>query len=492
MFRFTFPILKSKNLSAISALLIMAIYIAITLYIAIHLLHDTYNTYAFDLGLFTQSLKYTLQGSLLWQTPTGGSELAHHFSPILLLLVPLYKGFPYPQMLLVVQTLILGLSGYLVYLLAKDFNYSNRTALIIEILFFVNPLVWGVALFDFHPVAFAIPGILLMFLGMRRKRWILFAIGLIIALTSREDAIFVVGVFGVTKFIYDYWKTRKIERITLVIIASSIIVTAAAVATSTAFSNGHSPLILSYFTNRYTYVEQSLWEGIVVAMQTFFSSGSILLFCGYLVPLGCLPLLSLKWAIPGLFVMLSGMFSSYWGQHDALLQYTAPAIPFMFMAFIDALPRFEKDARVQDIVRKTNGRMKFYALSLLLITALSIISVGRLELARLPNAHDEAIEQVLAAIPDDATVTVNNNIFSHICARTDAYLPRLLDKETGIIDGDWGYPDRDTEYVVVDSMHMQLSTGGYWEIAIMRQIDEKYDLILNIDGTRLYRLRETQ
>jgi uncharacterized membrane protein len=80
---------------------------ALTIYITL-LMYYSYNTYAFDLGAFTQTLKYTLQGQLLWHPSIGVSELAHHFSPILLVLVPIYWLFPYAQTLLVVQGIILG------------------------------------------------------------------------------------------------------------------------------------------------------------------------------------------------------------------------------------------------------------------------------------------------------------------------------------------------------------------------------------------------
>jgi hypothetical protein len=57
----------------------------------------------------------------------------------------------------------------------------------------------------------------------------------------------------------------------------------------------------------------------------------------------------------------------------------------------------------------------------------------------------------VAAVPDGVTVTANNDIFSHLCSRTDTYMPQLMDESTGIRNGDWGFPERYTEYVVVDN-----------------------------------------
>ena len=484
---------KLRNLVSTpgSAAITLALaYTAITIYITL-LLHNSYHTYAFDLGAFTQTLKYTLQGKILWHPSIGVSELAHHFSPILLLLVPVYWLFPYAQTLLVVQGITLGFSGYLVYVLARELKYSHKVGLIIEALFFVNPLVWGVALFDFHPVVFAIPALLVMFLGLKRQNWVLFGCGLFLALISREDAIVAIGAFGVTLLIYNYVKTRKVDRISLVLIASAVVAAAMTLAVSAATSTGQSPIILSYFTNRYEYVDQSLWQTFLAVLQTIFSSGTLFLFCAYLVPLGCLPLLALQWSIPGLVIMLSSVLSTRVEQHAQLHQYPAAAIPFLFMAFMVALPRLKEDPLVRYLMKQTQGRIQGYSLVLLIIASASIISMGRIRDVRLENKHEKAIDRVIAAIPDGVTVTANNYILPHLCARTDTYMPEFLDTGTGIINGDWGYPYRETEYVVVDSMLKQECVNGYWEDAIIKQITQKYEPVLSIDGAILYKLRQT-
>jgi uncharacterized membrane protein len=475
-----------RPLFAVAAMAL--VYFVITTIITL-LMHNSFHTYAFDLGAFSQSLKYTLQGKMLWHPSVGGSELAHHFSPVLFFLVPFYWIFPHAQTLLVIQALVLGVSGYLVYLLVREYQFSHRTGLLIEALFFINPLVWGVALFDFHPVALAIPALLVMFLGLKRQKPLLFAAGLFFALISREDVIITLAIFGLVLLIATWWKTKKLDRYGLVLLGSAIVTYGIAVGVSAFYSQGESPRILSYFSSRYTYIGPSQGNFVLNTLKTFFSSGSIFLLCGYLVPLGFLPLLSLSWSIPGLFILLSGMLSTSIGQHDQLMQYTAPAIPFLFMAFIVALTRLDKDKQVRSALERTGGRVRVYALVLLVIAAVSMISVGRIEYARLPDAHDAALNRVLSAIPDGVSVTASNDILPHLCARTNVYLPRLQDPGTGILHGIWGYPEKETQYVVVDFVHKQDYIGGYWEDFIKGKIEDKYQLILDIDGAQLYRLR---
>ncbi|MFN3805235.1 MAG: DUF2079 domain-containing protein, partial [Pyrobaculum sp.] len=80
------------------------------LYIAIYIIafgglsilrHKLFYSYAYDLGIFVQALYTTWRGyGLLYETPDSmfaDSYLGIHFSPILLLLVPLFALFPHAE-----------------------------------------------------------------------------------------------------------------------------------------------------------------------------------------------------------------------------------------------------------------------------------------------------------------------------------------------------------------------------------------------------------
>ena len=190
------PFMRFTKTSCFGAIVIALSYTVMTLYITIYLIHGSYHSSGFDLGIFAQELRNTLHGDIFYSPALGVSQFAIHFSPVLFLLVPLYWLFPYAQMLLVVQCLLLAFGGYLVYVIAREYNYSHRASLILECLYFFNPLLWGVALFDFHEVAFAIPALLVMFLGFKKKNWLFFGLGLVVALATKEDAVVALGVFG--------------------------------------------------------------------------------------------------------------------------------------------------------------------------------------------------------------------------------------------------------------------------------------------------------
>jgi len=53
---------------------------------------------------------------------------------------------------------------------------------------------------------------------------------------------------------------------------------------------------------------------------------------------------------------------------------------------------------------------------------------------------------------------------------------------SGITSGDWGFPDKDTEYVVIDVKNQLIPAS---DLSI---IFKQYTLIKNIDGVELYKL----
>ena len=478
---------KRVNRPIFWAIAIAVIYAVVTGYITIHLLHDSFQTNAFDLGIFMQDLKYTLHGQLLYST-AGQYQLAHHFSPVLFLLVPVYWLFPHAQTLLVVQALLLAIGGFLIYVIAREYNYSHRTSLMLEGLYFLNPLVWGVALWDFHEVAFAIPALLVMFLGLKRKNWIFFSLGLLLALTSKEDVVIALGVFGFVLMISDYLRQhKKVNKTSVIIFCAAIATYGISIFVSRLSSGGTSPPMLSYFTNRYAYVGLPLSEAITMALHTIFSMSSLFLIGAYLSPLAFLPLLSPKLVIPALLVMLSGILSTHVGQHSELMQYPAVAIPFLFIAFMEVLPKIRKNKEIQSILAKTHNRAITYSIITMVCLSLIIISEGRIQLAASPDKHDAAINQVIAAVPDNATVSASNAIFPHLCARTETYLfaweGEGIAPGAGIIKGNWGLPDKETEYFVIDSKKT-VFIESYRKI-----VARNYILIMDVDGVLLYQLQ---
>ncbi len=86
--------------------------------------HSTFHSTASDLAVFDQVLWNTIHGRFMESTMSLArcephSFFGDHFSPALLLIVPLYALFPHPETLIVVQTIALALGVWPIYLLAR-------------------------------------------------------------------------------------------------------------------------------------------------------------------------------------------------------------------------------------------------------------------------------------------------------------------------------------------------------------------------------------
>jgi hypothetical protein len=242
---------------------------------------------------------------------------------------------------------------------------------------------------------------------------------------------------------------------------------------------------------RYTYLALPLGPAIEGAMSAVVISGSWVLVLAYLAPLGFLPLISLTWVVPVLFNLALNIFSTCPSQH-ALQQSSTAALPFLFMGAFSAVETIRKR---DDYYTLQSAKGKF--LMFVISVAVVFISVwivlrpnGGISDAAWPNSHDRALDQVIAMVPTGASVTANNSIFPHLVARNDVYLPLFVDPFTPV-DGNaqWGFPNRDTDYVIVDSVYRQGYPGGFWEDVVASSLAEKYQLVADIDGARLYRLR---
>jgi uncharacterized membrane protein len=337
-----------------------------------------------------------------------------------------------------------------------------------------------------------VPTLLIMLIGLVQKRWVLFTVGLVLSLMTKEDVVIALAVFGLVMSIAHYLKDKKVDNVSVRILYSALFTYGVAILVSTVASKAGYPHILTYAHARYEYLNQPIASVIPDAIYTFFSTESLFLVFAYLAPLGFLPLFSWRWAAPGLFILVANMLSTCSAQHYWLRQAATGAIPFLFMAMIGALARLKERRDLRSLLAKLWPRWSTCMIIFMLVAALLVnfYPTSRLRIATLPGPHEEALNKVIALVPDGATVTANNSVFPHLCCRTETYMPHWIDRYTPIgYNGDWGFPDKDTEYVVISRVHKQHYFGRDWEDKITDELNEKYQLVAEIDGAELYRLR---
>ncbi len=166
---------------------------AVVLSAATVLRYWSFQTYAWDLGIYNQAMHTTLFGGRFFyytaDLPAGtqGSLFAVHFSPFLFLLLPFYAAVPSPATLLVAQAVGVALAAVPLYGIVKDRLGSARWGLAVAAAYLVSPVTQGLAWYDFHPEAFLPVTVLAAFYFLGRRRPLPFLLCWLLALAVVEE-----------------------------------------------------------------------------------------------------------------------------------------------------------------------------------------------------------------------------------------------------------------------------------------------------------------
>jgi uncharacterized membrane protein len=191
--------------------------VAILFYIAIFFSISCfkYNNFYYDsldLAIFNQVFYNTSHGRFFQLSIHEPTYLGDHFAPIILVLSIFYSFFQSPLALLFLQTMILALTAWPIYLISKKIIGGNIWPLIIGVIWLMNPFVQNANLFEFHILPFAVFFIFWVFYFYLQKKWTMFFLFSFLSLLVREDVslvIFMFGVLAVVDWAIVFTKTRK-------------------------------------------------------------------------------------------------------------------------------------------------------------------------------------------------------------------------------------------------------------------------------------------
>jgi uncharacterized membrane protein len=169
--------------------------------------HNAFQTTAFDLGNVDQAVWNTRHGRPLAMTNIEGLEnrLGTHVEPILLPISLLYFLWSDPRLLLLLQTAVIALGAWPVYLLARLRLGEVREAtadrhlllpLVLALAYLLFPALQSANRFDFHAVALAPTFFLLAFYSLETQRWGAFALFAVLTMSCKEDMPLLVAMLG--------------------------------------------------------------------------------------------------------------------------------------------------------------------------------------------------------------------------------------------------------------------------------------------------------
>lgn len=441
-----------RRLSKYDCLLLFAVALYSLFFSAITTLRMyALETYAYDLGIYNQAMYTALTGKGFFSytpdliaVPTG-SIFGVHFSPLLILLLPLYAIRPSPATLLVLQSVFLALGAIPLYFIAKSKLRSEKLGLFFAVLYLMNPALQGVNWYDFHPEAFIILPFLVALYSFDLRRWGAYFLSFGLLLSTIEAAAVLgaaMGVYGLLRI-----RDRKLEpdnrrwvlRVSAITIFGSLLW----------FLLSTSVILHFNPNNLYLGNGSSEWQVlgarslVNVPIQVLTRPTSALSAIAYdlpskelyvvllLAPLLFLPFLSPR-TVAMIFPWLAiALLSNYPPYYELATQYPAYLLAPIFYGSVLGLGKLEAPLRHHLTPRFFKSVATGLGVSCLIFVLLSSPLVPW-ALGRYPqlyygapgiNDHTQLVNYLVGIIPPDASVMVSNNIFPLVSSRQYAYTP---------------------------------------------------------------------
>ena len=470
------------------------VWVVMTIYVVVFgvvtaLRHYHFLTQTWDLGIYEQTLWNTAHGRImqndLEEIP---NSLGVHFNVIMFLILPGFAIFPSPYYLLLLQTIVLALGAWPLYLFARKHLGDERLATVIVVGYLLySPLHW-LNWYDFHPVAFAVPTLLAGIYALDERRFGYAALFLGLAASTQENTILAVVFVGLF---------------------------AALMGDGGRSGTGHGPrwrvwspgvgvmvVALVYFllvveiimpalgggllrVDRYAHLGSSAFEILVnIArdperlLRTLSSWEKLEYVFWLFLPVVYLPWLEwrgLLLIVPGL---LQNVLTNFWPQFSSNYQYDATLIPGVFIGASLGLAVLVR--------RYPKGRM---ALAGVLCGAILVGFVARSPIrpqdVRIgffqSNPTREAMEAAVRMVPDGVSVAAHTYFVPHLANRATIYMLGFEREPVDVlvVDGasTFGFRDR---AAFRSYLERYVGSGQY----VVRRIDDRFSVIVR-KGVRL-------
>ena len=418
---------------AIITLLCLAFYLVHALYEQI-----TYRTTGFDLGIFDQAVRaYAhFKAPIVPLKGPGYNVFGDHFHPIIAVLAPLYWIWDNPCMLLIAQAVLIAASIPIVYRFTRR-RASHRMSLLISAAYGLGWPVQALIDFDFHEIAFGTPLLALAIdaLDRRDDRKLLIWSGLL--LLVREDlgaVVFLLALLRVLQRRRPHWPAAALAvgGVVAYLVTTMVIIPH--------FARGHGFAYGGQFDALGHNLPDALGNIVVHplhAAHLLITPSVKWQTVGYLIlPLALLPLRSpyALLAVPLLAERLFNSRENLWQPH---FHYSALPWLVLVMAMVDGAAKL-------GLFRPTDGARRLRAALAAWLVAVPILLVFDKYAAHpypLTNMRDtvaitspgrlSAARAVVAYLPHNACVEVDNKLVPHLTARDYVSLP---DTQKGTAD----------------------------------------------------------
>ena len=501
----------------------LTLHIAVIAYIIILTCISLFKYYSFqssawDLGIFNQACYTTLHGKIFYYTAElyanpGGSIFGVHFSPILFAVIPFYAIYPSPETLLIIQTVFLALGAYPTFFIAKEVLKSRESSLYLSFLYLLYPHLHSINLFDFHPDAFFVPLALFSYLFFIKDKWKHYFLFMFLSFLTKEFMpimfiFFAIGEFlSLRKEVISCFKTKKKPSKKILILTATIFI---------AIIYYTLAKWIIYFFNPNPpsgFVEGTPWEILGVNLlnpssfvnlpkANFFSAlkydfGSKFFYLiTILAPLAFFPIFKFSMFLPVLAWIVLSFLSNYPPYYSLGYHYSAVIVPFSIIAAIEGLNNFRSNFKIE---KKTfiNLIKKIFFVGMIINIALSfLILPATVSITSVISRHDrklmENLNWILRNFPN-ASILTQYDVFPYISSRVNSYvIPHLFPAFKK--DYYFQYVERlfnmGIDIVILDiNPDIRTNPHRITHFVALRSIEEtgNYGLYASVDGILIYK-----
>lgn len=329
--------------------------------------------HAFDTGLYLQILS-NLGAGRGWASSITGEELflAHHFQPVVALLLPFHKIFNSAFGLLLLSWAFIAASSlFLASYLPRRGIASERSARIIALAFFLHPTVTSRMYYSFVPEVMALPALCFVAALLERKEklgskdWTLLIVSLVFASLCKET-LWLTSSFACLILAFAYRRTKEAKAFALL----ALLFLGGFAFLFLKWMPEHSSLSsyygLSYYKNSWIDGRWGFVGKVFGAFLNVFSIDSLstLLISVVLIPIG-LVLFGGYWALlgtlPAVFLMIASSQSQV---QDLTNHYLLAALPFLAVSSAVGLDHV--------LARFPDEKIKKYLMGLALLVPLAV------------------------------------------------------------------------------------------------------------------------
>lgn len=410
---------------------------AYCVYVSYHTIQQHYSlqTRAFDLGIMENVFWNSAHGDLFATSlEVGGNHLGVHTSFIFLPFFLLYALFPATETLLILQTVVIALAAWPLFLLARSLLGNEFQALLISGIYLFHPAVSGANFYDFHELAFVPVLLFSVFYFLRTDKSTPFWLMVVLLLSVKEDMAFIVILIGVVTGMTGH-RRRGVALITLgaagYLVLQNLVISH--------FAGGHHDYSW-YYTDIIPAGEgpfgliTTLVVNPLFALKFVFSWQKVLFLFQLLAPVGFLCLLNLPGGILLSYGLASSLLASRQPLHELGFQYSLTIIACMFIGMLFQLESWSPGRRARALV---------FAACLAFITSYHYGMVyprhnfrggfSRVDFS-FSKADEEKHREVVefaGIIPDDASVTASETLVPHVARRRQVETVRYAPNNPG-------------------------------------------------------------